>query len=960
MKNQQKENRYTPAYYKQAQGSNAISQTNVSSKKLWTIIVLALALISAVVASLCIALHKEVIPSNITSSSTTQDTSDLTIKNANFKYTYADGQNLQYPLVANNWTIKNTSTPNSVAMGVLDTADWDKVVADMKAHNIFTDTEKTNPYYPTYNADDGFDTENSRIFMIKKDAAIESDAATVISNSFTIDSGEYMKISVWVRTIDVVGNGAFIALKNSSSGTASSNYYCVYHISTSTATVVENNWARYDFYVEGNKFSSKTIYLELGLGRKLSTNNVTESASGLIYFTGIEANNISRGEYNAHEQETLDITKNYISYSFYTDESNVTLSDWSQKTDEHQNKEIVGQLYNTITYRNYEYKVGDGHMPFHYDPDTTEGDELYIYEVRPSTPVKFAQFAVNPPSIAKCYRLSMWIRTEIVPSSGAYIYLNAYDKNGNYVKASSAHFAGVQTSSDIENDTYNGWTEYQFYIQPNETDVYYFELEVSVGKRNATTTSSDMAYIAEIELYELEQHEYYSITSSDTINAISLKSEINPSDSLTNGSFNNSSTSAESSTFPVTPSGWDMIFAGSSNIVEEYDEANLAPNRSSAFWPKENPEDPEQTYSSIGGILYSSLNSSIYAPYGVAPSSFAGYADDDAHCLLMIHNNQFTACGYKSAGILLTSKSFYRISVLAKGIQGNVPYIYLTDGAKKVHYSSTDSVTNEYIGETYTEMDKTLSNGWVRYYIYIATGDTDKTVYLELWNGKRDALPTSGYATGTVLFDQAECKLLDLGDSKVNEEYAGLFETDDETTPYASTSASLEMIYNEQQTVTTTAKNLFVLDYRYNDTTIENDFDRVYNYSTEVRNKEKELADNEDKTELNAMMSKLEALVNDFNAKHYNNATEGTYYINWAENNKNIGTFRTYLNSIKNAEEDKEDTEEETETAPVDWLVVSSLIVTVAMLAGIVGIIIRKFVSIRKKSEVIENNYVAG
>ncbi|MBR5250479.1 MAG: hypothetical protein IKV38_00460, partial [Clostridia bacterium] len=893
----------------------------------------------------------------------TQDGSTLTIRNSNFKYTYANGQNLQYPLVADNWTTKNSSSPNSVAMGVVDTADWSKVVSDSKANNLFTEFDSLNPYYPSYNESEGFDTENSRVYMIKKDLSIESEAVTVVSNSFSVSAGQYLKVSVWVKTANVIGNGAFVALKNSSSGTASSNYYCVYHVSANSAVVVQNGWARYDFYVEGNKTSSKTMYLELGLGRKLSTNNVTESASGLIYFGGIEANNISRGEYNAHEQKTIESGKNYLSYSFYTDESNVTLSDWSKKGDNGlENKEVAPiSQYEKVTYAQYEAMVGDGNMPFHYDTTNGEEHQLYMYRVRGNNTIKFNQFEVVPPAINKCYRLSMWIRTDIVPSSGAYVYLNAYDKDGNYVQASSSHFAAIQTPKNIQNDTYNGWVEYQFYIQPNETDVYSFELEISVGKRNNLSTN-DMAYVAEISLYELEQHEYHSASTSDSVNKITLKSEITPSSSLINGSFINSNTSAENTNYPISPSNWDMIYAGSSNIVEEYDETKLAPNRSPAFWPMVNEENSTDVYSSIGGILYKSLDSTYYAPYGITSADFDQYVDDDAHSMLMIYNNQLTACGYKSSAITLSKNSFYRISVLAKGIGNAVPYVYLTNGAKTVYFSSQENATNEYTSVAFEEIDKNLTGGWTRYYVYVATGDTDQAVCLELWNGKREATPAEGYALGTVLFDQAACEQLTLTDETSPAEYSDLFVAQENQTALVSlqnADAQLSMVYTEEQKILSNAKNLFVIDYRYNDVNVENDFERVYNYSTEIKNKEKELAKEEDKSEINAMMTKLEAMVATFNAKHYEDLEEGTYYINWADNNESISDFRTHLNSIKNSDDDK-DSEDEKTTEPIDWLIVSSLVVTVAMLGAIVGIIIRKFLIIHnKKKETVENNYQA-
>lgn len=965
MKKQQKENRYTPVYYKKGQTSN-VSDSRVASKKIWTIVVLCLALISAIVASLCVALYEEVIPQNITSTAPTQESSSLTISNADFKYTYASGENLKYPLIATDWTVKSTSSPNSVSMGVVDTSDWNKVVADLSANNILSENEKTNPQYPTFDSTTGFDSQNSRIYMIKKEAIIESEAATLVSKSISVNSGDYMKISVWVKMYNVTGNGAFIALKNSSSGTASSNYYCVYHITDSTATVTNNGWARYDFYVEGNKTSTKTLYLELGLGRKLSTNNVTESASGLIYFGGIEAESISRGTYNAHEQKTLDVSKNYLSYSFYSDELNVTLADWSKKdTSGKENKELDSVLYEKISYKQYEELVGENNMPFNYDATTTEGDNLYIYTVNNNSTIKFEKFAVNPPAIDKCYRLSIWVRTDVIPTNGAYIYLNAYDKDGNFVKDFTNHFAKIQTSADIENDTYNGWSEYQFYIQPNETDVYYFELEVSLGVRgNSTSNANDIIYLTEISLYELEQHEFYSASSSDNVSTVSLKSTITPSESLLNGSFNNSNTSAENISYPVAPSNWQMIFAGSKNIVEEYNEKNLAPNKSSAFWPKTNTENPDDVYSSIGGIIYRDLDTTIYNTFGILQSNFAGYADDDAHSLLMIYNNQLTACGYKSSVMTLTANSYYRISVLANGINGTTPYVYLTNGGTKVIASSEDTSANEFTSVAYAEIDKNLTGGWVRYYFYVATGDTDQNLYLELWNGKRDAVEGNGYRQGTVLFDQAECVLLSDTETTdgVSEEYSNLFtaeETDSQAYAYMQNSdADIKNIYSEQQTVISNAKNLFVVDYRYNDVTVENDFNKIYDYTTKIRNLEKD-SNSDDKSELNAMMSSLETMVSVFNEKHYAEATEGTYYIDWESNKSSISAFRTYLNSIKNPSTEDENTEEEATTEPIDWIVLSSLIITLAMLIALVAIIIRKFAANHKKRTEFENNYSA-
>lgn len=995
MKKQQNEKLYTPAYKAGGKAEASAAKNVVFRKKLWTSLILCLVLVVAVVASLCVATYTEVIPSTISSDSNSYPSSDTTITNVNFSNTFANGKNLSYPLVVDSsidssmgWRYSTTSSPSNVTMGVVDLADWSNVVKDLTAKGVVVSStlegqaELAQPGYPEF---EGRDDDDTRAYLIKKTLAAESDATRVMSSSFSISSGKYMKVSVWVYTKNIVGeDGAYVAIKKSQTGTSDASYLVTYNVTSDAinnapADAKSNGWTRFDFYIEGSKTSSSTAYLEMGLGRSSS------SAYGFIMFGWISTESISHGEFIRNEQKTLDSSKNYVSYSYDTDETNSQLVDWDYATHE------TANLTDLTTLSHDEYmKMAAQSVNITKDEDMQlvmpfaddEAENILKLSRTAKNDYKsayFGMFKVTPPSINSCYRASVWVRTEdIDPRSGAYIYLNAYYVNddGDLVldetlgKNISAYFASVNTSHDILNDTNNGWTQYQFYIQPSETTTYYLQIQVTVGVRKSvvTTYSSGVAlttktfaneesfavtgnvYMTELSLEELDQYNFTTVSSSSSVVTASLKTVTNPSELLLDGSFNNIKTSAPTTNYPVEPGNWISLYAGLNTITSDYDTTKVAPNKSALFYDMANDENPDDVYSSIGGIVYRSQASELFK-YGIIEQDFNGYKDDEAHSLLMIYNNVATAHGYRSDAISLAANSFYRISVLAKGVNGAVPRIYLTDGKTEVYASLSVGSSSSYVSNSFLTVDEDLRDGWVRYYIYFATGDNEVSVNLELWNGKRDAKTTIDYQQGTVLFDRAECTLLeDLTEENdtVSKEYFDLFKNGN-----AETTGNIELdnVYTEEQLIVSNNSNLAVRDYRYNDISTENDFNKIVEKAAELKK-------NVDDDDFDAQMATLKTMVATFNAKHYPDATNGSYYIDWENNGDDIQTLNTHLATILSPETDDDDTEITEETEPVDWLIISSLVVTIAMLGAIIAIIIRKFASTHKKNtEEVVNNY---
>ena len=295
----------------------------------------------------------------------------------------------------------------------------------------------------------------------------------------------------------------------------------------------------------------------------------------------------------------------------------------------------------------------------------------------------------------------------------------------------------------------------------------------------------------------------------------------------------------------------------------------------------------------------------------------------------------------QSASISLSANNFYKISVLAKGIGDAVPHVYLTDGRNVL--AGYDGAVE---GAVYTAENEDEGNGYVRYYFYVAVGNQAKTVYLELWLGARNATAEQ-YVQGIALFDQANCSTI------TEEDYMKLFGKDVEGEPLDEPEIVLtasdfdkESIIMEQIQISSSFGNVSGLDYRYFEAAEADDLELVRKQAAKVKTE----ADTDE-------LAKLKTMVENFNKKYYldsegNLLEEGTYLISFEKeiNFKNIQEFRTYLYELQNPAEDNNTGNDTTEKEPINWIVMSSLIVTSLMLIAILILLIRKWKPRRNKA----------
>ena len=150
----------------------------------------------------------------------------------------------------------------------------------------------------------------------------------------------------------------------------------------------------------------------------------------------------------------------------------------------------------------------------------------------------------------------------------------------------------------------------------------------------------------------------------------------------------------------------------------------------------------------------------------------------------------------------------------------------------------------------------------------------------------------------------------------------------------------------EQIQISSSFGNVSGLDYRYFEAAEADDLELVRKQAAKVKTE----ADTDE-------LAKLKTMVENFNKKYYldsegNLLEEGTYLISFEKeiSFKNIQEFRTYLYELQNPAEDNDTGNDTTEKEPINWIVMSSLIVTSLMLIAILILLIRKWKPRRNKA----------
>lgn len=774
-------------------------------KRVWTLSVITLGMILVLTLSLIFATYEPTLYSEKTNTAPTEDADSNLIKNQEFSlskllYNGLLSSAVSYPYLPDNWTLSDSSNANNSVSGVvsLGSDDTDRVTNGLKSMGLtdaqISDILNTDGFDNTQSDGSSDETEtkdNSVMLFYNK---TESNSM-VTSNSFTVPTGGYLEITVRIRTSVTQGDGAFIALGTTS--TYSSDSATVQFTGVDT----DGAWKEYKIYVEGNKTSTRTVYLFIGLG---TSSSPVSGWAEVDYATAVSAKKV---DYLGAAENSGDVK----THTFVKNASEDSVDIGSM---------IASGSVSAMTAEEITGDANLAELPFE-----TSADRV-IYKVSNTSGsdsdshMNFGErFHVTQSTATPYYRFSFWAKTADITNNntGAYFYAVVYKApaDGEPALSYTKSFDLVKTSTD-KDDVNSGWAEYTFLLQPDNTADYYVEFVFSLGELspdgkggyeivNADFPTVGNLYLTEFEMQEIYQSEYSSASEGDAVKKVSVSGSASTG-LITNGSFDSPVSNAYSQNSADVPVGYD-------------------PNGWSISFPRHKTDSgyvytPHSATDVLFGIVAKNASPDDKTNYlGSDYADYFGHTGDDN--ILAVNVKTPTAVGFVSNKFTLSANSYYIISFMVKASDYSNIHAYLSGDIEQAFDIKDLTLTPD----KYFVVNEYENGGYLKYNFIVKTGDSSKSVALELWVGDKDAAYSESGWTGLaesgtiVAFDEAKTQTID--EDKFNEIVGSQDDAGNDVFTKEETKGQDEngKEITTDVTYTTEKENVWVRDYSYVDTT---------------------------------------------------------------------------------------------------------------------------------------------
>ena len=633
--------------------------------------------------------------------------------------------------------------------------------------------------------------EDNHVYMLNNyktgDLGVGSIQKLTSSTEITLDKGECVKISAWVKTINVtdVYNsktiGANVRVSTSFNGTAQSDYG-VFEIENTNG-----EWKEISFYVTADEVYETKFTLVLGLGYD------GKKAEGTVYFDDI---NIERNathptenvvdesiDYADKEKEVkavkfsdYDATKNYV-YNIAVELNKIftgIVPDYKVSNVEFTSSTSgdIGNL-GQDTAPNVAALTADdlNGVPYGFPSGSKFTLDKSSYTI---TLKKGAESKQQLNSNQYAY-IMFFIKSDLSDFYATDITIDVMDINGSTIEKRAA----VATFTEANGE----WTKCSILIKNNFDINREFELKVIIGPTDVTTRNelsyakgtvsitdaivyTDTIYANEDEIDDdatlttpeqkdakKEMFRYYQLLSSSTNGSTSLYAGY--AADKTEENKDNANYSLE-----VAPSAIGMI-TDAPAIPKNY-KGIVADH----YYIKSDSTTYAINTNSKSGVINTKYNDAYVTRFGINYKHLLGLGTDDEDIQpLTINNETETSYGFIGNSNTISASSQAKISVKVKVTDGAVAYIYLvnTDGADKTvmnfetkeginlkSVSNKDVVGKDLKLQFKVTNDMLEDNGWLTVEFFVATGASSKSLRLEMWNGSRDGAEKS---IGHVFFD---------------------------------------------------------------------------------------------------------------------------------------------------------------------------------------------------------------
>jgi len=661
------------------------------------------------------------------------------------------------------------------------------------------------PIYAFLNPGTHADDVDKKVYMLNNYVSGDLNYGCVqtvtSSNEITLKRGEYAKISVWVKTVNLNTDktaysygepiGANISVKNTFNGNTQSNFG-IYNI------ITDAQWKQYTFYLRADEVYETKFTLQLGLGYD------NFATTGTAYFDDINVELLDENEYIAsvgnntvdtfnisyNDKESKPIVKasNYNNDTVYLYDMRLNLigSDFSTYS------KVVSFENNTKDTTYYDFtKYNEGELTGNFTNSSNpvllshKTDLDAPYGITNGLEVKInkaSSYAIKLDDNGSPFKLSgesysaitFFVKNNLNKLYATDITINVEDKYGNVIEERPA----VATISDVSDE----WVKYTIVVKNNFDEEKYttareFYLEIIIGPDSHSdyideyalgtvyftspivSTGKTYQYANDQdELNEVETpfYQYYKLLSTSAAGETALYADYNKdytadeADPETYSLVVAPSNIGQILNKPVTPKSYTGIEAGHYYItgVEQSDNTNVNNN------------------SNAGLINTKYLNN--YTMLNDIDDALVNYETDSDIQPLMIKTTD-KSYGFISEPQTIGASSYAKVSVKVR-VYNATAYIYLVDTSKtEKQVLKLDSFTvntdkgkfnnngQEISKELFFEINSDMldDNGWTTVEFYIATGATEKEFRIELWNGKRDSSETLTQ-NGYVFFNDIE------------------------------------------------------------------------------------------------------------------------------------------------------------------------------------------------------------
>ena len=730
-------------------------------------------------------------PTSTPSPTATASPMPALIKNGNFEEAY----DTSYPKTPKSWSIYGDSFDGKTAPLSYKDKENNKDLGVKRGiisveEDLFEDNKSKYGDIANPGKLEDASPDDDNIIMIYNEFPT---AAKYKSSSISLPAGSFGKLTVYVKTLDDIKPsdpdhpenyeyyGATIALSGMEEP------IIIAGIDT------DEQWVKYEFYVEGSPSTSKTMYVELGLGTG-SPSDSRGYTQGHAFFDAVSMDYINKAEFeNALKEldQRGELSERFFFYDGDKESPNSYLvnridakekpGEWTYFAYSYINRDTI----DTYTFDQLRLEEATVRGSYYDTVDPTKfitenglvevgGEDLKGFEEElknfPFSSQKVfylknenaatqgfkilntdgSEFVMKPHSPAygntgiqqsySHYRITVYLKTSDFIANGLNLLLVATDGSGEeyygmFDNINTAKNNLTDEDFEKEADRHNkwaNWVEYSFYVQANPYEEVTWRLELWLGPYDVRAMQINKFTRGHALFAEMQVQRLTSSEYSSASSKDNVKTGIRFFDSKSPQIANGGFTTTTDNTGAIVnrPVNPSSWDGRFGGYNSLKDGGSLVQNHYSG--------------AVISGIInqnyLDAYRNNNYLDDTLKYGEVDNVSNSGAPNYLMIRNVADTSYGYLSQTKTLSADSIYRFTVSLKTFGSAKASIYIIDDESKVLEAL----------DTKASFDDVATNGWETFEFFIKTGELSKTIRIGLWNGARDGSSTS---VGYVLFD---------------------------------------------------------------------------------------------------------------------------------------------------------------------------------------------------------------